>query len=117
MLEAVVGLCNSGARESIGLDDVGAGLEELAVDRLDDVGAGDAEQVVIAIEVAFVVVERGIAEILFLQLILLDHGTHRAVKKDDPLGKEIGKELAFGGQWFTGSVMAHGRKYQRIIIY
>ena len=107
VLEAVVGLCDGGARESVGLDDVRAGFEELAVDRLDDVRAGDAEQVVVALEIAFVVVERGIAEILLLQLVLLDHGAHRAVKKDDTLCEEVGEELTFGGQWFVGSILAH----------
>ncbi len=107
VLEAVVSLCDGGTRKGVGLDDVRACFKELAVDGLDNVRAGDAEQVVVALQVAFVAVERRIAEILLLQLILLDHGTHRAVKKDDALCKEVGEELTFGGQWFIGSILAH----------
>ena len=87
------------------------------MDRLDDVGTGDAEQVVVALQVALVAVERRVAEIVLLQLILLDHGAHRTVEEDDTFCEEVGEELTFGGQWFVGNFLAHWEfKYQRIII-
>ena len=78
------------------------------MDRLDDVGTGDAEQVVVALQVALVAVERRVAEIFLLQLVLLDHGAHRTVEEDDTLCEEVGEELTFGGQWFVGNILAHG---------
>ena len=41
-----------GAAERVGLDDVGAGCEVLAVDLADDVGARQDQQVVVALEIA-----------------------------------------------------------------
>ena len=52
VLHAVVGLRDPLRAEGVGRDDVGAGLEVLAVDRPDDVGLGEAEQVAVAAQVA-----------------------------------------------------------------
>ena len=47
-LEPVVGLRDRGAAERVGLDDVAAGLEVLAMDLGDDVGPRQHQQVVVA---------------------------------------------------------------------
>ena len=58
-LEPVVGLRDGGAGEGVGLDDVGAGGEILAVDRADDVGTRDQDQqVAVALQIVRVVPER-----------------------------------------------------------
>ena len=49
--------------EGVGLDDVGAGLEILAVDAADDVGAGQHQQVVVAAQILRVIREALAAEI------------------------------------------------------
>ena len=54
--------------------------KKVAVDLLDDVGPGDAEQVVVAFEIAFSIGKRMIAEIGLFQLVLLDHRAHRTIK-------------------------------------
>ena len=69
--------------EGVGLDDVRAGFEVLAVDFLDDGGLGDVEQVVEALEVLVPVGEARAAIIRLLQLVTLDHRAHRAVNDDD----------------------------------
>ena len=51
IFEPVVCLRNAGGVERIGLDDIGAGVEEIIVDRPDDVGSGQDEQVVVALEI------------------------------------------------------------------
>ena len=52
VLHAVVGLGDRGRGERVGLDDVGAGLEVLPVDRADHLGLGEVEQVAVALDVA-----------------------------------------------------------------
>ena len=51
-LEPVVGLRDRGAAEGVGLDDVAAGLEILAVDVGDDVGPRQHQHVVVAAQIA-----------------------------------------------------------------
>jgi hypothetical protein len=73
------------AAERVGLDDVGAGLEVLAMDVEDHVGPRQHEQVVVALQLAAVVREARAAEVTFLQLAPLDHRPHRAVQDQDAL--------------------------------
>ena len=82
------------AVEGVGLEDVGAGVEVGAVDVADDGRLRDDEQVVIALQLAGVVLEAVAAVVLLLQLQLLDHGAHRAVEVDDALAQEGLKALA-----------------------
>ena len=77
------------------------------MDGLNDIRAGDAEQVVVALEVAFDVVERRVTEVLLFQLILLNHSAHRAVKKDDALSKKVCEKLAFSGQRLIWKYTTH----------
>ena len=87
------------AVEGVGLEDVGAGVEVGAVDVADDGRLRDDEQVVVALELAGVVLETVAAVVLLLQLELLDHGAHRAVEVDDALAQEGLKALAGRVQW------------------
>ena len=82
------------AVEGVGLEDVGAGVEVGAVDVADDGRLRDDQEVVVALELAGVVLEAVAAVVLFLQLELLDHGAHRAVEVDDALAQEGLKALA-----------------------
>ena len=84
VLEQVVGLGDRRAAERIGLDDVGAGREILAVDLVDDVRTGEDQQVVVALEVLRVVPEPFAAEVRLRELVTLDHRPHRAVEDQDP---------------------------------
>jgi hypothetical protein len=81
--------------EGVGLDEVGAGREVLAVDAGDDVGRGEDQQVVVAAQVARPVGEAVAAEVLLGEPVPLDHRAHRAVEDEDPVGEE-GAELLGG---------------------
>ena len=70
------------------LDAVGADREVGVVDRAYDVGAGDVEDLVAALEAL---------EVVQGQVVLLEHGAHRAVGDDDALG-----ERAAQGGWLCG---------------
>ena len=84
----VVGEGDGRAVEGVRLEDVSAGLEVGAVDVADDLGLGDDEEVVVTLELTVVVGKACAAVVLFLQLELLNHGTHRAVEEDDALTQE-----------------------------
>ena len=93
VLHAVVGERNALRVERVGLDDVGAGLEILVVDRADDVRPGEHQQVVVALQVAGPVSESLAAEVLLGKPVLLDHRPHRPVDDQDPLAQRGGQVL------------------------
>ncbi len=64
VLHAVVGLGDQLGAEGVGLDEVGAGLEVLGVDRADHVGLGQAQQVGVAAHVLAPVGEALAAEVV-----------------------------------------------------
>ncbi len=74
--------------ERVGLDDVGARLEEAAVDVGDDIGLGEAEEIAVALEVLVMILEALAAEIGLGELELLQGGAHRAVDDDDAFLQE-----------------------------
>jgi len=88
-LGLVVGLRNRGGVKGIGFDDVGAGGEVAAVDFLDDFGAGEAEQVVVALQVVRVGGETVAAEVGLGEFVGLDHRAHRAVEDGDAGGEQL----------------------------
>ena len=71
MLEAVVRLGHPGAGEGVGLHDVRARLEVSLVDLVDDVRAGDGQKVVISLQRLHMISQLLVAEIWFLQFVLL----------------------------------------------
>ncbi len=85
LLHAVVGQRDRGGVEGVGLDDVGAGLEVLAVDAGDDLRLGERQQVVVALQVARPVGEPLAAVARLGGTVALDRGTHGAVEHQDPL--------------------------------
>jgi hypothetical protein len=86
---AVVGLGHLSGVESVGLENVGAGVQVFFLDRADDIGAGQNQQVVVALDVAWPVGETFAAIVFFLQAIALDHGAHTAIENQDPLFESL----------------------------
>jgi hypothetical protein len=66
VLHAVIGLGDGGGAEGVGFDDVGAGGEVTLVDVGDHVGAGQAQQLVVALDVVGKVLEP-LATVLLLR--------------------------------------------------
>jgi hypothetical protein len=98
VLKVIVGLRDGLRVEGVGLDDVGASLEELAVDAGDDVGSRQGEQIAITLQQLVMILEALAAEIFLLELVLLQGGAHGAVDDDDALLQ----------QGFEGMEVAHG---------
>ena len=90
-LEAVVAHRDRLGVEGVGLDDVGARLEVLAVDLFDDARPREAEEVVGALEVARVRREALAAVRRLVQLVALDHGAHLPVEDEDASAEEVVK--------------------------
>ena len=88
-LEAVIRLCDGVAVEGIGLDDVGARFEILAMDLGDHVGARQHQDVVVSFEVAAMAAEARTAELLLRELVTLDHGSHGTVEHQDSRSQEV----------------------------
>ena len=107
MLETVIGLCDGGAGEGVGLNNVRSGFEEGAVDVTDDVRTGDAEQIVVALQIAFHPGKGFVAKVGFFQLVLLNHRAHRTIQIDNALREQLGEELTFGGQRFLECLSLH----------
>jgi hypothetical protein len=87
-LEAVVGERDRLRVERVGLDDIGAGVQVLAVDLVDDRGTREREQVVAALELARMVREPGPPEFLLAEPVGLNHRPHRPVEDEDPLAEQ-----------------------------
>ncbi len=79
--------------ERIRLDDVGAGVEILAVDRADDIRTREDEDVAVAAQILRVILEALAAEVGFRQLVALDHRPHRAVEEEDALVERAAEGL------------------------
>ena len=75
--------------KSVRLENVGARLQILAMDFLHDFRSRDVEKIVEPLQIAVPVLETVATIIRFLELVALDHGAHRAVDDDDPLGKPL----------------------------
>ena len=71
--------------EGIGFDDVCARFEIGIMDLTDDFGLGQHEEIVVALEVAREIFEALAPVASLVQLVALDHGTHRAVEDEDAL--------------------------------
>ena len=89
MFEPVIERGNSIGVERVGLDDVRAGFEILALNGLHNVRLRDVQHVEVPAQVARMVRELRAAKRRFLQLLRLDHRAHGAVQNDDPLLQEI----------------------------
>ena len=90
-LELVVGQRDRVAVERVRADDVGAGVEVLAVDAGDDLGLGQHQEVVLATQVAGMVGEALAAEVGLGQLVTLDERAHRAVEHQNSRTQKLGQ--------------------------
>ncbi len=88
LLHAVVGEGDRRGVEGVRRDQVGAGVEVLAVDRGDQVRRGDAEQVVVALHVGRPVGEPLTAVARLVRPVPLDRRAHGAVEDEDALLEE-----------------------------
>ena len=95
--EAVVRLGNARRGEGIRRDDVGAGVEVAGVHGADGVGLRQAQQVVVAAEVARVVAEPLTLEVGLAELARLEHRAHGAVEDEDPLPQQVGQARQAAG--------------------
>ncbi len=89
--ETILGENERRAAECICLDDVGAGFEVFAVNPENDIGSRDVEIFVAAFEV-------GAPEIRGGQILLLQHGAHRAIQHEDALAEKFAKGEALLNQ-------------------
>ncbi|MEZ4268571.1 MAG: hypothetical protein R3F39_19575 [Myxococcota bacterium] len=88
-LQRVVGLGQRGRVEGVGLENVRARLEIGPVNRRDDVRPGEHQQVVVAAQIARVVLE-ALAPVVGLgEPVALDHRAHRPVQDEDALGQSL----------------------------
>ena len=104
-LHAVVGEGDPLGVEGVGLDEVRTGFEVCRVDTADDVRLGQAQQVVVALEVALPVGEPIAAVVVLAESLALDHRAHRAVHHEDALGQR-GPQLV-GGVGLQGGGVRH----------
>jgi len=80
------------------------------VDLFDDVRAGEAEQIVVALQIVGMVAQALAAEVRLLQAECLDHRTHRPVQDGDALAEERaerGEGRGFLGSWVHVRVGRH----------
>ncbi len=92
-LEPVVRLGDGVAAEGVGLDDVAADLEILAVDTGNHAGLCEHEQIVVASEIPRVAAKAVAAEVRLGQGVALNHRPHRPVEEEDAFrehGTDIG---------------------------
>src|SRR5262249_43161682 len=73
----------------VGLDDVGAGLEEAAMDVANDVGPREREQIAVVEQVFLGVAEALAADVGFAEPVAADGGPHGAVDDDDALAQQL----------------------------
>ena len=92
-LEAVVRLGDRGAGEGVGLDNIRSRLEERPVNVADEPRPGQAEEVIVALELAGVVLEAFRSEVSLGELMGLDHRPHGAIQHEDTLSKRRSKPL------------------------
>ena len=96
VFEAVVGLGDTRGRESVGRDDVGAGLDVVAVHLRHELRLGEAEHVAVVAQRLGVVAETLAAELSVAEALVLEHHAHRPVEDRDPLLEQQVEALANG---------------------
>ena len=91
LLEPVVGLRDPLRREGVGLDDVGARSQILAVNLLEQRRLREREQIAVALEVTRPCSEPLSAQVGIAQPVALDHGPHRSVQNHNALPHQLGE--------------------------
>ena len=85
----IIGLADLGRAERVGQDDIGAGLHIGARDFLQRLRAGNRQDVVIALQVAGVIGELVVAEIVLGEAVILDHGAPGAIEDQDAFFRDF----------------------------
>ena len=89
----VLGSLNERSRvEGVRLHDVGARIEVRVVHRSDDVGTCEYEQIVVALEVARMVLESSAAKVGLRQSLSLDYRAHRTIDYENSLREELSQK-------------------------
>ena len=97
MLQPVVGLRNRRRVECVRLNNIRAGGNVFAMNLANDVRLREHEKVVVALQILPLPIRKALSAIVgLLQLVLLDHGPHRAVQNKDALSEQVAKGF-FGG--------------------
>ena len=96
-LHAVVSHGNRGAIKGVGLKNIRTGLQVGGVNRFDNVRLGQAQQVIVALQVT-----RPIGKFLapivgLLQLIALNHGAHGTVEQQNTVGELLFEQVVAQG--------------------
>ncbi len=89
VFETVIGLSDAGAGKGVGLDDVCARLEVLAMNGLNRVGLGQNQHVVVALERQLVVGKALPAKIFLAPFVGRSERTHRAIENQNALGQGV----------------------------
>ncbi len=79
MLKLVIGLSNASTAKGIGFHDIGSGSQVFFVDGLNEIGTSQAQEIVISLQIVFMVFKLFASEIFFLQGMTLNHGSHGSV--------------------------------------
>ncbi len=85
VLHIVIGLCDAGAAESIGLDNVGARFEIGAVDLFDDLRLGEGEQVIITLDILAPSGKAVAAVARLIEGVALYHGAHGPIDDENAI--------------------------------
>ena len=111
VLDKEFALANRGGGEGVGLDDVGAGLEEAPVDIADLVGAGEGINIAVVLEVLRGVFEAFAAGLSLGNIVTANGRAHGAIDDDHALRQGAAEgDLGFG---HGGSGLRHGGKIRR----
>ena len=87
--QGVIRLGDRGGVKGVGLNDLRARLEVGLVDASDHIRPGDRQNIVVSLEVLGMGDEALSPEILFRQVVPLDHGSHGPVHEHDPLPQRL----------------------------
>ncbi len=90
-LQPVIGLRHGRGVEGVGFHDISASVKVGVMDLADDIRPGQRQQVVVARQVARMILETLAPEIHLFQFLCLDHGAHRAIKYQNALAEGLAK--------------------------
>ena len=96
VVDEELALGDAGGAEGVGLDDVGAGLEEAAVDVADHLRLGEREEVAVVEQVLVGVLEALAADVGFGHAVGADGGAHRAVDDGDAVLEDLLERMLAG---------------------
>ncbi len=96
VVDEELALGDAGGAEGVGLDDVGTGLEEAAMDVADHRGLRERKEVAVVEEVLGRVLEALAADVGFLHPVGADGGAHGAVDDGDAGGEDLFQRMLWG---------------------